>query len=74
MKILGPIKLFILSIIWISVILVFTGHDFQLMLKHPSIQQVDLPSFIQTGLLPVLYLWLVYFSLKLLIPSKKNLM
>lgn len=71
MKILGPIKLFILSIIWISVILVFTGHDFQQMLKHPSIQQVDLPSFIQTGVLPVFYVWLIYFSLKFLIPRKK---
>lgn len=71
MKRFGPIKLFILSIIWLSVILVFTGHDFQQMIKHPSIHQVDLPSFAQTGLLPVFYLWMAYFSLKILIASKK---
>lgn len=73
MKIIGPFKLIAISIIWIAFIFVLSGDDLQQLTRgfDMNLKKFDIQNFIQSGILPVAYLWMGYICLSLLLPAKK---
>jgi len=67
---IGFFKLVVLSVIWLSVIFVISNHDLQHITLTPNIDQIDIQRFMQMGILPVVYAWMIFISLKIIMPAK----
>lgn len=73
MKILKPLGLFILSLVWISLVYVESIDDLRYLSMDIQNVKFDSRLLIEIGILPVTYVWIFYIFFKLMFKADKVL-
>ena len=70
MKHIKPLTLVIISIMWITYVLTGSLDNISYMNWDMIDKEIDMQQFIETGLVPIIYLWMFLICIKILFNAK----